>query len=88
MTIEWMTQSVLNLNNDSGILPKVLGSGSLSSQANILSHLVLSKNQLEEVPSQAIKTLHNLYHLNLNHGRLSNFIKQLDNSVCLPYIVN
>lgn len=50
---------------------KVLGSGSLSSQANILSHLVLSKNQLEEVPSQAIKTLHNLYHLNLNHNKIT-----------------
>ena len=48
---------------------KSLGPNSLSSQANALSHLVLSKNQLDEVPSQAIKTLHNLYHLNLNHGR-------------------
>ena len=64
-------------------LLKVLGPASLSSQANILSHLVLSKNQLDEVPSQAIRSLHNLYHLNLNHGRLPNFTLQLYYSVYL-----
>ena len=73
------------MTNDSGILFKVLGPASLSSQANILSHLVLSKNQLDEVPSQAIKSLHNLYHLNLNHGRFSNFTSELFNSVFLNF---
>ena len=62
---------------DGGIMFKALGPASLSSQANILSHLVLSKNKLDQVPTQAIKSLHNLYHLNLNHGRLSYFTEQL-----------
>ena len=85
-----MVSSLLNLNKDlpqyfvqkhdmpdGGIMFKALGPASLSSQANILSHLVLSKNKLDQVPTQAIKSLHNLYHLNLNHGRLSYFTEQL-----------
>ena len=66
---------------DGGIMFKALGPASLSSQANILSHLVLSKNKLDQVPTQAIKSLHNLYHLNLNHGRLSNFHRT---DLCVP----
>ena len=57
---------------------KDLGPTSLSSQANVLSHLVLSKNKLNEVPSQAISSLQNLDHLNLNHGRRYNFNQQLN----------
>ena len=39
---------------------KSLGANSVSSQTNVLSHLVLSKNFLEEVPSRALKRLHKI----------------------------
>ena len=47
-----------------------MGPNSVSSQGNSLSHLVLSKNQLSEIPSEAIKPLKNLDHLNLNDNEL------------------
>jgi Leucine-rich repeat (LRR) protein len=49
---------------------KVMGDKSVSSQANTLSHLVLSKNLLEDVPSEAVKGLHMLDHLNLNQNKI------------------
>ena len=36
----------------------------------MLSHLVLSKNELREVPSAAIRQLRNLDHLNLNENKI------------------
>lgn len=39
------------------------------------SHLVLSKNLLEEVPSAALRRLHNLDHLNLNQNKLKELRK-------------
>lgn len=44
---------------------------SLSSQGQTLNHLVLSKNELTYVPSEAIKPLRNLDHLNLNDNKIS-----------------
>ena len=35
-----------------------------------MSHLVLSKNELREVPSAAIRQLRNLDHLNLNENKI------------------
>eukprot|EP00095_Tigriopus_kingsejongensis_P007576 maker-scaffold506_size152672-snap-gene-0.24 protein:Tk07576 transcript:maker-scaffold506_size152672-snap-gene-0.24-mRNA-1 annotation:"leucine-rich repeats and immunoglobulin-like domains protein 2-like" len=50
---------------------KALGPNSLSSQGNTLNHLVLSKNSLADVPSQAIRQLRNLDHLNLNENNIT-----------------
>lgn len=50
---------------------KSLGPNSVSSQGNTLSHLVLSKNLLTEVPTKALKFLKNLDHLNLNDNELT-----------------
>jgi Leucine-rich repeat (LRR) protein len=47
-----------------------MGPNSVSSQGNTMSHLVLSKNQLSEIPTEAIKHLKNLDHLNLNDNEL------------------
>lgn len=55
---------------------KGLGPQSVSSQSNTLSHLVLSKNQLSEVPSEAIRTLRNLDHLNLNDNKITALRKE------------
>ena len=49
---------------------KSMGPNSVSSQGNTMSHLVLSKNQLSESPTEAIKHLKNLDHLNLNDNEL------------------
>ena len=43
----------------------------MSSQGNTLIHLVLSKNLLNDVPSYALKELHNLEHLNLNENNIT-----------------
>ena len=48
-----------------------LGPNSFSSQGNTLKHLVLSKNQLSEVPTAAISHLKNLEHLNLNENQIT-----------------
>ncbi|TRY67538.1 hypothetical protein TCAL_10473 [Tigriopus californicus] len=50
---------------------KALGPNSLSSQGNTLSHLVLSKNSLASVPTEAIRQLRNLDHLNLNENNIT-----------------
>ncbi len=50
---------------------KFLGPLSVSSQGQVLSHLVLSKNELAEVPSEALKHLRNLVHLNLNDNNIT-----------------
>ena len=59
-----------NLHKTSFSELKSLGSQSVSSQGNTMSHLVLSKNQLSEIPTEAIKHLKNLDHLNLNDNEL------------------
>lgn len=50
---------------------KAVGPNSLSSQGNTLSHLVLSKNSLADVPTEAIRQLRNLDHLNLNENNIT-----------------
>lgn len=47
-----------------------LGPSSVSSQGETLKHLVLSKNKLSAVPTQAIRHLRNLEHLNLNENQI------------------
>ena len=49
---------------------KSMSANSVSSQGNTMSHLVLSKNQLSEIPTEAIKHLKNLDHLNLNDNEI------------------
>lgn len=49
---------------------KSLGPSSISSQGETLKHLVLSKNKLSAVPTQAIRHLRNLEHLNLNENEI------------------
>ena len=48
-----------------------LDTASISSQGGILSHLVLSKNQLKDVPTRALRLLKNLDHLNLNDNQIT-----------------
>ena len=48
-----------------------MDTASLSSQGSTLSHLVLSKNQLNEVPTKALRSLKNLDHLNLNENKIT-----------------
>ena len=48
-----------------------LGTASISSQGATLSHLVLSKNLLKDVPTRALKLLRNLDHLNLNDNKIT-----------------
>ncbi len=55
---------------------KALGPQSVSSQGNTLSHLVVSKNELTEVPSEAIRHLRNLHHLNLNDNKITALRKE------------
>ena len=48
-----------------------MSESSLSTIAGNLKHLVLSQNQLTQVPTAAIKSLKNLDHLNLNHNQIT-----------------
>ena len=48
-----------------------MGAASISSQGGTLSHLVLSKNELKDVPSRALRSLKNLDHLNLNDNKIT-----------------
>ena len=50
---------------------QTLGAASISSQGSSLSHLVLSKNELKDVPSRALRSLKNLDHLNLNDNQIT-----------------
>jgi len=50
---------------------KSLDTASISSQGKTLSHLVLSKNELKDVPTRALKLLKNLDHLNLNENKIT-----------------
>ena len=48
-----------------------LDTASISSQGSTLSHLVLSKNQLKDVPTRALSSLRELDHLNLNDNQIT-----------------
>ena len=48
-----------------------LSPNSLSSQGNTLSHLVLTKNLLTDVPTKAINKLRELDHINLNDNQIT-----------------
>ena len=48
-----------------------LDTASISSQGGVLSHLVLSKNMLKDVPTRALRMLKNLDHLNLNDNQIT-----------------
>ena len=48
-----------------------LDTASISSQGGTLSHLVLSKNELKDVPTRALKLLRKLDHLNLNDNKIT-----------------
>ena len=48
-----------------------LDTASISSQGGVLSHLVLSKNQLKDVPTRALRMMKNLDHLNLNDNQIT-----------------
>ena len=48
-----------------------LDTASISSQGTTLSHLVLSKNKLKDVPTRALRMLKNLDHLNLNDNQIT-----------------
>ena len=59
-----------NVNSVLFIDLQSLGPSSVSSQGETLKHLVLSKNKLSAVPTQAIRHLRNLEHLNLNENQI------------------
>lgn len=50
---------------------KSMSPNSLSSIASQLKHLVLSNNQLQEVPSKALRQLRELDHLNINQNNIT-----------------
>lgn len=66
---------------------RTLGPQSISSQGESLSHLVLSKNELLEVPSEALRQLRNLDHLNLNENNITALRRDAFiglSKVCIP----
>ena len=48
-----------------------LDTASISSQGSTLSHLVLSKNHLKDVPTRALRNLHQLDYLDLNGNQIT-----------------
>ena len=71
--LSWYTKYEKNIWNiilsNSGL--KTLMPNSLSSLAGSLKHLVLSNNDLQDVPTMALRQLRELDHVNLNQNNIS-----------------